>query len=46
MTVQTLLAPAGIEPVLTEAEITQFDDLGYVIVKGRSTVARPSTSAT
>lgn len=34
MTVQTPLAPAGIEPVLTEAEITQFNDLGYVVVKG------------
>lgn len=34
MTVQTPLAPAGIEPVLTEAEIAQFNELGYVIVKG------------
>jgi len=34
MTAQTSIAPAGVEPVLTEAEIDQFDELGYVVVKG------------
>lgn len=34
MTVQTPIASAGIEPVLTKTEIAQFDELGYVIVKG------------